>query len=121
MNLLSNGPFVVENDHASGYSATQLCELLRREEHWVTDTWFAELLNYGVLARDCAEGQLFSSNQLEKAHMAAKLHRELSIKPAGIALALQLLDRIVVLESRLTDLKILLAWQAEPDSNYYYH
>jgi len=43
----------------------------------------------------------FESNSLQRAHTAMRLQRDLGINLAGVALAIDLLDKITDLESRL--------------------
>jgi len=64
------------------------------------------LVDEGVLEPSGGE-QLqwrFTGAHLRRATIALRLQNELGINPAGVALALQLLDEIALLRSRLRDL-----------------
>lgn len=72
--------------------------------------WIIELVEEGVL--DPVESKIhlqqtqwrFSISSLQRARTALRLQRDLGINTAGIALALDLLDEIEKLESRLSQL-----------------
>ncbi|VAW52889.1 Chaperone-modulator protein CbpM [hydrothermal vent metagenome] len=65
--------------------------------------WVIELVDEGViepLVYPCTQWR-FESNSLQRAHTAMRLQRDLGINLAGVALAIDLLDKITDLESRL--------------------
>jgi chaperone modulatory protein CbpM len=64
-------------------------------------TWIVRLVDEGVLqpsAGHAAADWRFDSPALARAHRAARLARDLKVNLAGVALALELLDRIEALE-----------------------
>jgi chaperone modulatory protein CbpM len=65
--------------------------------------WIIELVDEGVLEpiNDQQPHWRFTGVSLQKAQTAARLHRDLGINTAGIALALELLDEIETLQARL--------------------
>ena len=65
--------------------------------------WVIELVDEGViepLVTPCTQWR-FASHSLQRAYTAMRLQRDLGVNLAGVALALDLLDEISVLESRL--------------------
>lgn len=68
--------------------------------------WVTELVEYGVVEPiDPTRGQWeFSAVVLKRVRTAARLRRDLELGPAGIALALDLLDEIDALRARLNAL-----------------
>ena len=66
--------------------------------------WVIELVEEGVLepiGSDYREWR-FSAASLQRAHIAMRLQRDLSINLAGIAVALDLLDEVETLRARLS-------------------
>jgi chaperone modulatory protein CbpM len=60
-----------------------------------------ELISHGVLeVRDEAAGRL-GGNALRRARLAVRLQRDLDLNVAGVALVIDLLERIEALEARL--------------------
>ena len=76
----------------------ELCRVCGASEHELT-AWVAE----GVLdpEGDTAQAWQFAGASLRRAHRATHLAHDLEINPAGIALALDLLDQIEALRARL--------------------
>lgn len=79
----------------------ELCRVCGASERELT-AWVAE----GVLdpEGESARGWRFEGTSLRRAQRAAHLAHDLEINPAGIALALDLLDQIEALEARLARL-----------------
>ncbi|MBI3524338.1 MAG: MerR family transcriptional regulator [Betaproteobacteria bacterium] len=77
---------------------TELCQACGMAEEHVT-TWVFEgvLEPFGQLPQDWQ----FSGPSLRRARLALRLARDLEINPAGVALALDLLDQITELRTRL--------------------
>jgi chaperone modulatory protein CbpM len=77
----------------------ELCRVCGATEHELT-AWVAE----GVLdpEGESAQSWRFTGTSLRRAQRATHLARDLEINPAGIALALDLLDEIEALRARLT-------------------
>ena len=69
--------------------------------------WIIEFVDEGVLEPRGGERHdwRFSGPQLRRAITALRLQRDLGLNPAGVALALQLLDEIDVLRARLNELE----------------
>lgn len=70
--------------------------------------WIIELVGEGVLEPISYQQTQwrFTGVSLQKAQTAARLQRDLGINTAGIALALELLDEIETLQSRLNSLAL---------------
>jgi chaperone modulatory protein CbpM len=77
----------------------ELCRVCGATEHELT-AWVAE----GVLdpEGESAQSWRITGTTLRRAQRATHLARDLEINPAGIALALDLLDEIEALRARLT-------------------
>jgi len=58
-------------------------------------------LNYQQISLDEQEQWTFSADSLKRARTAMRLQRDLGINEAGIALALDLLEEIEILESKV--------------------
>ncbi|HEU4622538.1 MAG TPA: chaperone modulator CbpM [Burkholderiaceae bacterium] len=69
--------------------------------------WIAALVHEGVLhpIDPRAEQLRFRGDSLQRARRAVRLMRDLDLNPPGVALALELLDRVEQLELRLRILK----------------
>jgi len=85
-------------DETTVLSLDEVCQACSSSNEWVI-----ELVKEGVLE---PRGQLqtqwqFSARCLQKAYAAMRLQRDLDINLSGIALALDLLDEIDNLKSRL--------------------
>lgn len=83
------------------FTLVELCRVCGAEEHELT-AWVAE----GVLDPDGENASTwrFSGASLRRAQRAARLARDLQINPAGVALALDLLDEIEALRARVARL-----------------
>ncbi len=88
--------FVVEEE--LHLTLVELCQACNAKEELVL-TWVFE----GVLepSGDSPQTWRFSGNSLHRAQLALRLSRDLEINPPGVALALDLLDEIAVLRTRL--------------------
>jgi len=77
---------------------TELCRACNAEIDHVM-TWVVE----GVLTPigESPQNWLFSGDSLRRARLAQRLSLDLEINPPGVALALDLLDEIAALRSRL--------------------
>lgn len=78
-----------------------------------TEEWIVELVQEGALEPFNLQSigkqhtqWLFTADSLQKARTAKRLQRDLNINLAGIALALNLLEQIETLETRLRCLEI---------------
>lgn len=79
----------------------ELCQACRAEEQHVL-AWVSE----GIVAPLASPGQApaawrFSGSSLGRVRLAQRLAYDLEINPPGVALALDLLDQIAVLQSHL--------------------
>ena len=83
------------------HSEITLAELTRTCR--VESAWVMELIEEGVLEPLHPGGPQwrFSATSIVRIHKARRLQSDLGVNLAGIALALQLLDRIDALEARL--------------------
>ena len=82
-------------------SLAEICEACSASSEWIV-----ELVEEGVLepiGTEPAEWK-FHGPSLAKAHAAIRLHRDLDINLAGVALALDLLEEIEDLRARLRQL-----------------
>lgn len=85
-------------DEESELSLNELCQACSRSAEWII-----ELVDEGALepiGQQRAQWR-FPANSLQKARTAMRLQHDLGVNLAGIALALELLDNIQVLQSRL--------------------
>lgn len=85
-------------DEQTVISLEELCSVCSCSEEWVL-----ELVDEGVLepvATEQTQWQ-FSPVSLQRVHAATRLQRDLGINLEGVALVLDLLDDIELLESRL--------------------
>ena len=60
-----------------------------------------ELVEEGVLPALVGEGPRFSGEALRRARLALRMQRDFALDAAGVALVLQLMDRIEALETQL--------------------
>jgi chaperone modulatory protein CbpM len=76
----------------------ELCQACNADEKFVME-WIAE----GLLEPlgDSPQDWRFGGDSLRRARVAVRLSRDLEIDPAGVALALDLLDEIAELRARL--------------------
>ena len=79
-------------------SLLELCQACSAAEEQVT-AWVFE----GVLepAGERPQDWRFTGHSLRRARFAVRISRDLEVNPAGVALALDLLDEIAALEARL--------------------
>jgi len=87
---------VVEED--AELTIVELCRACRTSEHEI-EHWVIE----GVLQPrgESRDSWRFGGNALARIRLATRLRRDLDVNTSGVALALDLLDRIAELESRL--------------------
>lgn len=85
-------------DESIELSLNELCQACSSSTEWVV-----ELVEEGVLEPIGYQQTLwrFSGRCLDRAHKAMRLQRDLHINLSGVALALELLDEIEKLQSRL--------------------
>jgi chaperone modulatory protein CbpM len=88
-------PVVEEEIHLT---MVELCHACSATEEQVT-VWVLE----GVLepSGDRPQDWSFTGQSLRRARLALRLSRDLELNPAGVALALDLLDEIATLKARL--------------------
>ena len=89
-------------DETVYYSLNEVCQVCGSRTEWVV-----ELVELGILQpKGSSRGQWrFPGNSLHTAMRAQRLQRDLGLNVPGIALALELLDEIEVLRSRLSMLE----------------
>jgi chaperone modulatory protein CbpM len=93
-------------DEETELSLNELCSACSSSAEWII-----ELVEEGALEPIEAKVHIqqtqwrFSVNSLQRARTALRLQRDLGINTAGIALALDLLDKIEELESRVSQFK----------------
>ena len=88
-------------DETVYYSLEEVCRVCDSRTDWVV-----ELVEYGILqpAGDTRSHWRFAGTSLHTAMKAQRLQRDLGLNLAGVALALELLDEIDALRSRLDKL-----------------
>ena len=92
---LIQGTVVEEDVHLT---LVELCQACNADEKFVLE-WIADgLLEPGG---ESPQDWRFSGDSLRRARLALRLMRDLEIDPAGVALALDLLDEIAALRTRL--------------------
>jgi chaperone modulatory protein CbpM len=79
-------------------SLTQLCALCDAQSGQIL-----ELVEEGVLEVSRATELRFAGASLRRAQLAVRLQRDLGVNPAGVALVIELLERIEALERQLRD------------------
>lgn len=86
-------------DEQTELSLSELCNACSSHAEWVI-----ELVEEGVLEPigHTRSQWRFSAISLQRAHTAMRLQRDLDINLAGVALALDLLDEIEALRTRLS-------------------
>ncbi len=92
---LIQGTVVEEDVHLT---LVELCQACNAEEEYVLG-WISEGLLEPV--GESPQDWRFSGDSLRRARLALRLSRDLDIDPAGVALALDLLDEIATLRTRL--------------------
>ena len=87
------------------YSLREVCHVCGSQSEWVV-----ELVEQGILQPTGAarEDWRFPGNSLHTAMRAHRLQRDLGLNLAGVALALELLDEIEALRSRIGALEDLI-------------
>ena len=85
-------------DERVRYSLTEVCRICGSKTEWVV-----ELVELGVLepSGDSRSQWQFAGDTVHIAMKAQRLQRDLGLNLAGVALALELLDEIETLRSRL--------------------
>jgi len=87
-------------DHNVTFSSEDLCLYANITQHTLI-----EFVEYGVveiLDGDQPRHWIFSSTALPRLRAAIRLQNELSLNPAAVSLALELLDEVHSLRNRLT-------------------
>jgi chaperone modulatory protein CbpM len=92
---LIHGTVVEEEVHLT---LVELCQACNADEEYVLE-WVAEGLLEPV--GESPQDWRFSGDSLRRARLARRLTHDLEIDPAGVALALDLLDEIAALRARL--------------------
>jgi len=92
---LSRSPIVEEEIHLTLVELCHACSA--SEEHVIAWVFEGVLEPLGVAPPDWR----FTGQSLRRARLALSLTRDLEINPPGVALALDLLDEISVLEAKL--------------------
>ena len=90
-------------DEQTELSLNDLCQVCSSSAEWII-----ELVAEGALEPIGYQRTQwrFSGNSLQRARTAMRLQRDLGLNLAGIALALELLDKIETLESRLCQFEV---------------
>ncbi|MCW9013876.1 MAG: chaperone modulator CbpM [Gammaproteobacteria bacterium] len=94
-------------DEQTELSLHDLCVACSSSEQWIielVEEGALEPVNLHTTSYQQTEWR-FSADSLQKVHTAMRLQRDLSINLAGVALALDLLEEIEALETRLKCLK----------------
>ena len=89
------GPIVEEEIHLTLVELCQACSA--SEEHVIAWVFEGVLEPIGEAPQDWR----FTGQSLRRARLAVSLTRDLEVNPPGVALALDLLDKIAVLEAVL--------------------
>ena len=76
-------------------SLARLCELCGGDGSLIE-----ELVEEGVLEISSLAGPRFAGTALRRARLAVRLQRDLGVNTAGVAVVIELLERIETLESR---------------------
>lgn len=92
---LIHGTVVEEEVHLT---LVELCQACNADEKYILE-WIAEGLLHPV--GKSPQDWRFGGDSLRRARLALRLTRDLEIDPAGVALALDLLDEIATLRTRL--------------------
>lgn len=95
---MTNGDSGIVLDESVRYTLTEICRVCGSETEWIV-----ELVEEGVLQPAGSERAQwrFSGSSVHKAMKARRLQRDLNLNLTGVALALELLDEIQVLRSRI--------------------
>jgi len=95
-------------DEQTELSLIDLCYACSSTEEWIielVEEGAIEPMNLQTTGKQC-RGWIFTADNLRKARTAKRLQRDLSINIAGVALALNLLEQIESLETRLRCLEV---------------
>src|SRR5688500_17845356 len=89
--------FVVDNSGDNFFNLEQVCD-----HFGISSDFIQELINYGIIQqRGSVSSQLlFDLEHLHRIKVAIRLHHDLEINFAGIALVLELLDEMQDLRSK---------------------
>ncbi len=90
--------FILEQTVAN-YSREDLCERCG-----ITEALIEEFIELGIiipLSRTANEEQQFSAESYLRLHKAVRIQRDLAVNPPGVALAMDLLDKIDNLHKQL--------------------
>jgi chaperone modulatory protein CbpM len=82
-------------EEAEVLDAEQLCSLCAVERQYLL-----ELVEHGVVEAVAAGELRFAGASLRRVRLAMRLRRDLGVNAAGVALVIELLDRIDALERR---------------------
>ena len=82
-------------EDAETLSLARLCELCGGERSLIE-----ELVEEGVLEVTSTTELCFAGNALRRARLAVRLQRDLGVNAAGVAVVIELLERIETLERR---------------------
>ncbi|GAA5234402.1 MerR family transcriptional regulator [Verticiella sediminum] len=95
-NQTLTGTIVGEVELVSLSQVSRVCRI--REE------WIVEFVDEGVVepASRGPEGPRFDGPALQRLRVAARLRRDLGVNPAGVALALELMDEVQTLRRLLS-------------------
>jgi len=85
-------------DKRVSLSISEICQACTCQNQWIV-----ELVEYGILEPSGADlvDWRFSSESLSRAFTARRLQRDLGINVAGIALAIDLLEQLETLQTKL--------------------
>ena len=90
-------------DEQTELTLNDLCFACSSSEEWIielVDEGALEPVNFQVTGYQQTQW-LFSANSLQRARTAMRLQRDLNINLSGVALALDLLEEIEILETQL--------------------
>lgn len=90
-------------DESYELSFQELCDACAGTEEWIVqlvEEGVLEPLNFTEHVQQATQWR-FTAISLQKAHTAKRLQRDLEINPAGVALALDLLEQIDQLQTQL--------------------
>ncbi|MFK5915152.1 MAG: chaperone modulator CbpM [Woeseiaceae bacterium] len=96
-------------DEETELSLNDICNACSSPAEWIielVEEGALELLEFKMHRYQQTQWR-FSVNSLHRARTAIRLQRDLGINIAGIALALDLLDEIKILESRMPQITII--------------
>lgn len=92
-------------DDTTELSLSDLCQACSRSEEWIielVEEGAIEPFGYQVVRTQSAQWR-FPVSSLQQVQVAMRLQRDLDINLSGVALALDLLNEIETLKSRLRD------------------